>query len=359
MPYWKVQQNIFFSKGYNRTLIFDSLKGLIKFMPNELYTSLSEKKFLFKKNDIELEYFQFLKRNNLIFSDKKKILKRFTNIDTDFSINFDFGICVIELSESSSNNLYKLIDKDDNYTGINQFNFIFGAFTSISAITSFIDFIHKYEVDLIELTFIEGFEKSDFLFSKLNNINRMFVINNFLKDDIALKDSPHKNRTHASIDTKSLKIFPNLYSYFESKFYNIYFYNKIFIGRNSEIKNSNNSEYIYNKLENLAVLDIKKILKDKEFTKHWYSKKANTLVCKDCEFQNLCSDNRTPLFNSKDNYWHHEQECEYNPYISKWNDEKDYHNLESSGINFSSNGVELNHTLLNKIINKLWESDVV
>jgi hypothetical protein len=360
MTYWKVHQNIFFTKGYNRTLVFDSLKGLVKFIPNELYNTLLSKEFIFRKEEIELEYFEYLESNNLIFSGKKKLLKRFTKVDCDFSINFDVGICVIELSKVSANDLFKLIDQDDNFIGINQFNFIFGSYTTQESIINFIDFIDKYEVDLIELTLVEGFNDSDFLFSKLNDINRMFVINNFLKNEITSNESSHKNRTHASLDTKSLKIFPNLYSFFESKFYNIYFYNKIFISRTSDIKNSNNTEYIYGNLGSIAKLDLKSILKDNEFTRYWYSPKANTIICRDCEFQNFCSDNRTPIFDNKNNYWYHEKECEYNPFISKWNDEVGYFTLENSGIVLNdSQELEINFDILNKVNGELWESDSI
>ena len=179
MKYWKVHQNIFFTKGFNRTLVLDSLKETIKFIPNELYDKLLEKEFIINRDDMDIEYFHYLESNNYIFSDKKKKLKRFIEISRDFSISYEIGVCVIELSDITGKNLFKLIEPDNISTRINQFNFIFGEFTNEKSILNFIDFINNYEVDLIEITLIDGFDNSEFLFSKLNDINKMFVINNF------------------------------------------------------------------------------------------------------------------------------------------------------------------------------------
>jgi radical SAM protein with 4Fe4S-binding SPASM domain len=354
MKYWKIHQNIFFTKGFNRTLVFDSLKSKIQFIPNDLYDVLLEKKFIISEEDIDGEYFEFLKENSLIFTDRKKILKRFTQLSYDFSINYDIGICVIELSKSTGENLSKLIEKEDKYTSINQFNFIFGSYTSKTSILNFVDFICKYEVDLIELTFIEGFNEIDFLFSSLNDINRMFVINNFLDEKIKLNDTKYSNRMHSYVDIKSLKIYTSLFSFFESKFYNIYFYNKIFIDKDSNIKNSDKTSYSYGSLKELNQINFKEIINDKGFTKYWHSKKDETLICKDCEFRNLCSDNRVPNLNSK-NIWIHSQECEYNPYISKWNDENGYLNLNDSGVSMLNESLIINKEKLNKINETLWD----
>ncbi len=354
MKYWKIHQNIFFTKGFNRTLVFDSLKSKIQFIPNDLYSILLEKNFIISKEDIDEDYFEFLKENSLIFTDRKKILKRFTKLSDDFSINYDIGICVIELSELTSENLVKLIENENKYTSINQFNFIFGSYTTQSSIFNFIDFIYKYEVDLIELTFIDGFSEIDFLFSSLNDINRMFVINNFLDEKIKLKDTKYSNRMHSYVDIKSLKIYTSLFSFFESNLVNIYFYNKIFIDKESNIKNSDKTSYVYGSLKELNQIDFKEILKDKEFTKYWNSKKDETLICKDCEFRNLCSDNRVPHLNSK-NVWTHLQECEYNPYISKWNDEEGYLCLHDSGITILNDDINICSEKLNKINETLWD----
>lgn len=353
MKKWKIHQNIFFTKGYNRTLVFDSLFGSIKFIPNDLYDFILAKNFIFKEEEIEIEYFQLLKDNNYIFSDTLKNLKRFSKLSNDFSINFDFGVCVIELSDITGRNLYKLIESNNDYTRINQFNFIFGIFTTENSILKLIDFINQYEVDLVELTLIDGFKYVDFLFLQLNDKNLMFVVNNFLEKSFDFSNSQHKNRTMSSLDVKSLKIFANLYSYFESSFFNLYFYNKIYINHDSEIKNSNNTIYVYGSLEENDGINTKDILQNKEFTKYWFSKKEDTLVCNDCEFRNLCSDNRLPIFGN--NLWFHDNECEYNPYISKWDVEKGYLNLENSGIILSKDNIIINKEILDGINAKLWD----
>jgi hypothetical protein len=141
MKYWKVHQNIFFTKGFNRTLVLDSLKETIKFIPNELYDKLLEKEFIINRDDMDIEYFHYLESNNYIFSDKKKKLKRFIEISRDFSISYEIGVCVIELSDITGKNLFKLIEPNNISTRINQYNFIFGEFTNEKSILNFIDFV--------------------------------------------------------------------------------------------------------------------------------------------------------------------------------------------------------------------------
>lgn len=353
MKYWKVYQNIFFTRGYNRTLVFDSLKGSIKFIPNELYDKLLSKKFLLIKEDIDYEYFEYLLSNNYIFTDKKKNLKKFIKIKKNFSIAYDIGVCVIELSEITGNNLFKLIETNIKKNIINQFNFIFTKFTTLDSILNFVNFIKDYEVDLIELTITNEFKEQEFLFSKLNDINKMIVVNNFQEKEVIINDSQFKNRTQSHLDIKSLKINPNLYSFFESKKYNIYYYNKIFINRKSEIKNSEGTNYIYGKLSEMKFLDFNTLLNDSELKKYWYSNKEKTYICQICEFRNLCSDNRIPIKISKE-YWYHQKECEYNPYISKWENEAGYQNLNDSGVYFDGKKLIVDEQIIANINKNLW-----
>lgn len=49
-------------------------------------------------------------------------------------------------------------------------------------------------------------------------------------------------------------------------------------------------------------------------------------------------------------------ECNYNPYIAKWQGEDGYLSLKDSGIQISKDGTAINNKLLNKINSNLYEN---
>jgi hypothetical protein len=51
------------------------------------------------------------------------------------------------------------------------------------------------------------------------------------------------------------------------------------------------------------------------------------------------------------------EECNYNPYLSKWKGEDDYLNLEQSGVNINKVEFSINHDKINSINKKIWNED--
>lgn len=81
-------------------------------------------------------------------------------------------------------------------------------------------------------------------------------------------------------------------------------------------------------------------------------------VCKDCEFRYMCVDAAIPN-KRKDNSWYRSSECNYNPYISKWNNEEGYKTLSECGIIVGETGFSIDKEKLNTIINELWEEQEI
>jgi hypothetical protein len=77
----------------------------------------------------------------------------------------------------------------------------------------------------------------------------------------------------------------------------------------------------------------------------------------DCEFRRICVDNRHPIYFAQ-NLWYFKNECEYNPFISKWTDEEGYLTLEMSGVIFDEKKIEINKNKLNINNYRLWNIDL-
>ena len=82
--------------------------------------------------------------------------------------------------------------------------------------------------------------------------------------------------------------------------------------------------------------------------------KENIEVCKNCELRYICCDRRIPR-TSKKGLSKYENECEYNPYISKFYYEKDFESLKDSGITLNDqNELNINQVKLKKLNKKIW-----
>lgn len=99
------------------------------------------------------------------------------------------------------------------------------------------------------------------------------------------------------------------YDYFnESYFYNPFFYKKIYIDEELNLKTTPLSEISYgNILENHE-----KILNPNIFLL-WNINKDKIEICKDCELRYMCIDDRVPKFNN--NIWQYDTKCHYDPYL--------------------------------------------
>jgi hypothetical protein len=83
---------------------------------------------------------------------------------------------------------------------------------------------------------------------------------------------------------------------------------------------------IYNK----QVKNLESIL-GKDYSDLWHANKDSIEVCNVCEYRYMCIDKRVPVKRNNDS-WYFEEECDYNPFISKWKGEKWYKSLSESGI---------------------------
>lgn len=135
----------------------------------------------------------------------------------------------------------------------------------------------------------------------------------------------------------------------EAIYYHTYFNRKLYIGAKGEIKNAKetnvNFGYIYDCIDKRILTNI---ICSNEFQEYWNVTKDKCDVCKHCEFRYMCVDNRLP-YKRNHSEWYHKIECNYNPYIGKWSDNKDYKTLSECGIISNEHMFHINCNFLQKI----------
>jgi len=144
------------------------------------------------------------------------------------------------------------------------------------------------------------------------------------------------------------QFYSNISLYSESLKHHSYFNRKLFIGSDGSIKNAPNSEESFGRIQDLnSPEEIKRVIAEPEFQKYWNVHKDQIDVCKDCEFRYMCNDGRI-LSQRSDGSWFHNEECDYNPYISKWKGESNYKNLENSGVILNEEKYQCDNSILQR-----------
>jgi radical SAM protein with 4Fe4S-binding SPASM domain len=150
---------------------------------------------------------------------------------------------------------------------------------------------------------------------------------------------------------------PSYLLFSESQAHHTYFNRKLYIGPNGEIKNAPECPETFGYIQDLESPEqLKAIVQTPEFQKYWFVHKEITDVCKDCEFRHMCVDNRLP-HQRTENEWYHKTECNYNPYIAKWQGEEGYRTLAECGVISNENGFSIDHEKIAEINKELWGED--
>tara|TARA_B110001469_G_scaffold121798_1_gene131641 strand:- start:562 stop:1587 length:1026 start_codon:yes stop_codon:yes gene_type:complete len=181
---------------------------------------------------------------------------------------------------------------------------------------------------------------------------------------VILYDSPlNEIRGNIIKTTKSLKkqngasfeyFSINLKLFIESQKHHTYFNRKMYIGENGEIKNAPECDDEFGFIQDIkSESELNDIISSTEFQKYWYVYKDICDVCKDCEFRHMCIDNRVP-HKRKKNEWYHKQECNYNPYIAKWEGEEGYNTLLECGVKSNENEFSIDRERIVEINKELW-----
>jgi hypothetical protein len=359
-----------------------------------IFTRASTERVFFTKRIQMSEVFHLNKNVKITFGFKRSLVQNFNN-GSVFFINSIFyhkiNNCLVqkkskELSKEEFDFLYtnkiaNVFEKSQFIEpGKPEFNYPFMINSVVLEYNSKINYSHFLEAlnylnckyILIIISEIIPVEKSYRLFIwlsrstvqhceiVLDKINNKFEIDRYKA--LGMKDKRIKNIRHAKLLTedssnpenvdyyryKTIELSKkeiisksivnnstNLYS--ESQFYNTYFFGKLFLKYDGSIKNSRELPKVSCIHEIKSYVDLQKVVRKTTFRKYWPVRKELIDVCKNCEFRHACIDKRIPLKRSNKE-WYHKDECGYNPYIAKWNDETGYKNLKACGVTSDSSG---------------------
>ena len=212
---------------------------------------------------------------------------------------------------------------------------------------------------LFLLDFSDHFYSDDFA-NVIINTNRIDSIIFFNSPfDKNLEDKIYYFKVNKSRSSKkrnsNFRSNRNLFS--ESQYHHTYFNRKLYIGPNGEIKNAPECEETFGNIKDLnSVEDLKEIISTPAFQKYWFVHKDLCDVCKHCEFRHMCVDNRMP-FERADNQWYHKIECNYNPFIAKWEGEIGYRTLSECRVFSNENEFSIDHDRIAEINKEIWEEE--
>lgn len=353
-------------KGYSRSIIYDLERTDYDFVPNELWQHITTNKVNIKY--IPQSYLDFLLSKEYIYlMDNLSFQKGFTPLNLDWCSPSIIENTIIKLTTCKNLDFQKII-----YV-LEQLN------------------CFHVQINISELIRIEELENLMFFFNdtKINTVELILKYNNFTINSLQLicekylriksviiYSSPFKQIKNDSDDTLGNIVFlktsmkellssgiriyhfvTNFKLFTESQAHHTYFNRKLYIGPKGEIKNAPECEETFGNINDIKnTQELKQIIAKSEFQKYWYIHKELCDVCKDCEFRHMCVDSRLP-FQREDDSWYHKTECNYNPYICKWEGEEGYQTLEECGVISDEKGISIDHERIAAINKILWEEE--
>jgi len=143
---------------------------------------------------------------------------------------------------------------------------------------------------------------------------------------------------------------PTLELFIESLYFNTYTNKKLLINESGNVFKS------FKDRENLDIFNIEKIeniiLKLSKIN-NWEVPKSKIDVCNVCEFRNMCIDS-CDIMSRKDGTFYRAKECNYNPFISKWDNETNFYYLKDCGIICNTSGIKINKKKLENTLEKIY-----
>jgi len=342
------------TKGYSRSVIMSFSKTEFDFIPNLLYDNITKhnrkytfedlkKRFNTRYPQLFKEYFSFLNENQYITDIPSSVLDNFEDLPNSFDYPFTIENIIISLSDLNFQILIDLFeDLPANFTK----NYGICVNASTHKLYKLIKTIMKRDVVFMKILINEDIH---FDFKEINEYRDLIELETIKNISSYLLSERYKLRWP--------QFSFNSIMYSESQAHHTYFNRKLYVGPKGEIKNAPECEETFgniNEIENAE--ELKHIIATPEFQKYWYIHKELCDVCKDCEFRHMCVDSRLP-FQREDKSWYHKTECNYNPYICKWEGEEGYQTLEECGVISDEKGFSIDHERIAAINKILWEEE--
>lgn len=323
-------------KGYKRSVIIDTQRQAVHFIPNSLYqilTAFKEKKCSWIKNYCKDtttidEYYDFLISKELgCFVES---IKPFPPIDLLYTSPYQITNAII-VSEKSSNHDYLRIFSELNSADCQAIELRSLDKISLENLISILESENTLETGIKAITtilpYIEGREKEiENLNLRYPKVKCMYIYNcpscrTTTSKQTTIIYSDQTNISRHNCGRTSIKNFsPNLKMVIESINKNNCLNQKVCIDSNGAIKNCPSMEQTFG---NIYQDTLAEVISNKQFTQYWNLNKDLIEVCKDCEFRYICIDCRA-YRSLPDNLRSSPTKCSYDPYNAKWKDKDKY-----------------------------------
>ncbi len=361
-------------KGFNRAAIYDLPKSTYEFVPNSIYdflNLLSQNSITQIYNDTPVEYRGIVEEYLNYCLEKEYVLEIPSEINKKsfpkLSLEFEFPSIISNISVRINYNSTVDFEKIKTIliaTKCYNIQLIFSKGFDLKNVVSYLDVIKDIGMSSMEIIIAYSADFDyEILTNSYKNISFVFIYSapsgQFMKSHVlGLQQIFTSEKPFEITHTKSLDFFNvNITLFTESQKHNTYFNRKLFIDVNGDIKNAPLMENIFgniNSFNNSA--EILKIIASNEFQEYWNVHKGLIDICKECEFRHMCVDNRIPV-KRNEKEWYHEIECNYNPYIAKWQDEEGYKALKECGVQSNEQGLMINRKKLNAVNKEIWGDD--
>jgi len=344
-------------KGYNRVIIYDIVRKDYFFIPNAYYAILDTDDVIdFNKitdPQEREELIGFLLGEEIIFEISDRNQK---NRFKSFNRNFEQpSLLTNAIVHSDIDPVFLDFIKDEYLLNVSIIahqidDDLFRLLTKIDTL----------EVDSVYL-YIENFDQEIYETTRRSISDHRLIFSvsffNSTSQDTKLYQNIYFNFFEEEFDIYKTKLTTdklslNIEHFLEAYNVHSYYYGKVYIDREGNLKNGLNNTYSFGNIKLLTKDQFFNTIHSEKFRELGNINKNNTLVCSDCEFRYMCVDSRVPVKGGEK--WYHQAECAYNPYLSKWDYEEDYIDLENSGVAISAAGCAIDQQKLSYHFNKAW-----
>jgi len=346
-------------KGFSRSVLIDLDRQNFKFVPNDMVSiieSIKNGKFeelskLIPESEKPIleSYIKFLLNHDLAFHCDLNEQQLFPDISMYWDFPSLIQCLVVDISIRDFTEEYSRVIK-----AINPYSVKVYLFQKMLSFDKFLDNLSDKRQVKVIVNNVENV--SEFQLKRMIADQRIHVVVLENHKDLNIESPSVFNQeilqpTSISSFNWSIELLT------ESQAHHTYFNRKLHIGPNGEIKNAPECNETFGYIQDIESPEqLKAIVQTPEFQKYWFVHKEITDVCKDCEFRHMCVDNRLP-HQRTENEWYHKTECNYNPYIAKWQGEEGYRTLAECGVISNENGFSIDHEKIAEINKELWGED--
>jgi len=360
MNYLRFFSQVVCCSGYTRFLVSDTTTGQMHFYPAKIGKIISDEanystiENIFEKiNSKDKELFQMvindLVTNDLAFITKKS--DRFPSMTGVYNQKIDdFENAHVVFYNNNFPHLKPLVKVLDEI-GVKAVKLDFKSLEEPEMLTILHEF-NKSGVHSIECVIdLNGEINPGKHIDNICSVNGALTMLSIL--NLPIEPIDHSSEVLVSHALTAFpKIIPNFELYSEAIDRNPYFNGKLFIGSCGEVKMSEKSKKIYGYIQDVNI--VHKLNKRNDLKKFWGISKNIIDICKDCEFRYFCVDDRRPRARKNGTFFF-EEECRFNPYISKWSNESGHVSIIETGVNVTETETLINDERVVEINMQVWK----